>query len=110
MARAEYRHWFAHDLAWNLGHYNIVRGIGGQLFADAALLSPCSSYDLARADAGYASVGGGVEFPYDSFGTLPFIMRVDVAVPLVRRNRTCLGSPSGDFPPFMLYISFIPPF
>ena len=31
----------------------------GQLFADAALLSPCDSYDLARRDTGFASVGAG---------------------------------------------------
>ncbi|HTM18926.1 MAG TPA: hypothetical protein VL172_00395, partial [Kofleriaceae bacterium] len=110
MLRAEYRHWFTHDITWNLGHYNLVRGIGGTLFADGAMLSPCGSYDLVRRDSPYASVGAGLNFPYDSFGTLPFIMRVDVSVPLVRRDRTCLGAAPAAAPPFMLYISFIPPF
>ncbi|HUH02156.1 MAG TPA: hypothetical protein VML75_09175, partial [Kofleriaceae bacterium] len=110
MARAEYRHWYRHDLSWNLGHYNHVRGVGGALFADAALLAPCDSYDLARADAVHASVGYGLQFSYDSFGTLPFLMRVDVAVPLVRRQRTCLSDQPEDFPPVMAYISFEPPF
>jgi hypothetical protein len=110
MLRAELRHWFAHDLTWNFGHYNLVRGVGATLFADGALLSPCASYNVARRDSPHASVGAGLAFPYDSFGTIPYLMRVDVAVPVVRRDRQCLGSTSGDFPPVMLYISFIPPF
>ncbi len=111
MVRLEYRHWFRHDLAWNLGHYNIVRGVGGALFFDVAAMSPCDGYDVFDKKALFGSVGYGLRFPYDSFGTLPFLMRVDVSVPVVRRpGRMCLGQLPETQPPFMLYVSFEPPF
>ncbi|MBN1606041.1 MAG: hypothetical protein JW940_05380, partial [Polyangiaceae bacterium] len=112
LVRGEYRHVFVHDLAWNLGHYNFVRGIGGVAFVDAGALSPCESYDLASADAVYASAGYGLRFFYDSFGTLPQMMRLDVAVrlPVGARDRLCLGDPSSGGPPVMVYLGFLPPF
>jgi len=111
MVRLEYRHWFAHDLSWNLSHYNIVRGIGGAFFVDVAAMSPCDGYNVFDKKALFGSVGYGLRFPYDSFGTLPFLMRVDVAVPVVKRpGRMCLGQAPEAQPPFMLYVSFEPPF
>jgi hypothetical protein len=110
MMRAEYRHVFVHDVNWNLGHYNWARGFGGALFADVVALSPCESYDLAAAEHLYASAGYGLRMFYDSFGTLPQLMRVDLAVRLVDRNRDCLGAPMGSSPPVMVYVSFLPPF
>lgn len=110
LMRGEYLHVFVHDRNWNFGHYNIVRGVGGALFADVAAISPCESYDLASADSLHASAGYGLRFFYDSFGTLPQLMRVDLAVRLVDRNRECLGTMPGQYPPFMVYVSFLPPF
>lgn len=110
MLRAEYRHLFTHQMNWNLGHYNFVRGIGGALFADVGLLSPCDGYNPARTDSAYASVGYGLRFLYDSFGTLPQMMRLDVALPLMRRARTCLGMTLPTGPPVMVYLRFLPPF
>jgi hypothetical protein len=110
MLRGEYRHWFRHDLAWNVGHYNHVRGIGGALFVDVAAMAPCGDYELTDPDGLYASAGYGLRFPYDSFGTLPFLMRVDLAVPLIERSRSCLGETQSGGPPVMLYVSFEPPF
>lgn len=109
-AHAEYRHWFVHDINWNFGHYTFLRGIGGALFFDATALSPCESYDLARKDAYLASVGYGLRFPYDSFGTMPQLMRLDVAVRLNDPTRRCFGAVAPDAPPVQLYLSFVPPF
>lgn len=110
LVRAEYRHVFTHQMNWNLGHYNFLRGIGGALFVDAGALSSCERHDLLAPDRMYASVGYGLRFFYDSFGTLPQFMRLDVAVPLVRRDRDCLGSALGGGPPVMVYLGFLPPF
>ena len=106
LARVEYRHVFVHDLNWNLGHYNFVRGIGGVLFADALTLSPCDSYDVSNSRGVHASVGYGLRFFYDSFGTLPQLMRVDVAARLSGRGRDCLGAEIEASPPVMVYVSF----
>lgn len=109
MARVEYRHVLMHDLSWNFGHYSIMRGIGGAVFADAAWLSPCDSY--GPGDGGFnASVGYGLRVFYDSFGALPQLMRVDVAARVTGRGRDCLGSEVDDSPPVTVYLTFLPPF
>jgi hypothetical protein len=110
LARAEWRHSFIHTLNWNLGHYNFVHSIGGALFADAGVLTPCDSYDPLGKDAFYASVGYGLRSRYDSFGTMPQMVRLDVAVPITQHQRSCLGEPAGGFPPVMVYLAFLPPF
>ncbi len=110
MSRTEYRHWFVHDLNWNLGHYNQVRGIGGALYFDVAALSPCGSYNLAQRDALYGALGYALRFPYDSFGTLPQLMRIDVAARLFGRPRECLGATGDEPPAVQIYVSFVPPF
>jgi hypothetical protein len=97
---AEYRHVFVHDLDWNFGHYNFVRGIGGVLFADAVALSPETSHDLLDGRV-YASVGYGLRFFYDSFGTLQQMMRIDLAV---RVDGDITSAAPG------VYLSFVPPF
>lgn len=110
LGHLEWRHTFVHDLAWNLGHYNSVRGLGGALYVDAGVLSPCDSYDLLDRDSTYVSAGYAFQAFYDSFGTLPQMLRVDVAVRLVDHERSCLGTAPGDFPPVMVYLGFLPPF
>lgn len=111
LLRTEWRHWYWHDLDWNFGHYSMVRGMGGTFFVDLGALSPCDGYDVVSKQALHGSAGYGVQFAYDSFGTLPFLMRIDVAVPFVRRdNRQCLGPMESSYPPVMLYVTFEPPF
>jgi hypothetical protein len=107
--RSEYRHWFVHDLDWNLGHYNRVHGIGGVLYFDVAALSPCDSYDLGRRDALYGTVGYALQFPYDSFGTLPQLMRIDLAARVFGQPQPCLGA-TAETPAVQIYLSFMPPF
>jgi hypothetical protein len=109
--RGEYRHTFVHDLDWNMGQYTFVRGFGGVLFADLGLISPCESYLPERAgEALQASAGYGLQMFYDNFGTLPALMRIDAAVRLAGRARSCLGAPADDLPVLQLYLSFLPPF
>jgi hypothetical protein len=77
---------------------------------DAGLLSPCDGYTLFGRDTGYATAGYALRFFYDNFGTLQQLTRIDVAVPIGRRERTCLGDRSIAGPPVALYVSFVPPF
>jgi hypothetical protein len=108
-ARAEYRHAFVHDLDWNIGHYTYVRGFGGVAFADGGVLAPCDSY-LPSRHSFVGSAGYGVQFFYDSFGTLASLMRVDLAVRLAGEPRSCLGETPEAGTALQLYVSFLPPF
>ena len=110
LSRTEYRHWFVHDLNWNFGHYNHLRGIGGALYFDVAALSPCDSYALARRDSLYGALGYALRLPYDSFGTLPQLMRIDVAAHVFGAARPCLGAVVAEPPVVQVYVSFVPPF
>ena len=109
-ARAEYRHAFVHDLDWNLGHYTFVRGIGGVAFVDAGLVSPCSGYLPDGARDLFTAAGYGLQLTYDSFGTLPALMRIDAAVRTSGRARPCLGEETTGGTAVQLYVSFLPPF
>jgi hypothetical protein len=110
----EWRGAIAHGLAWNLGHFTTVRGVGVASFVDAGAVSSCSTYgDLFASDNLFADAGFGVRFFYDDLGVQPGMMGLDFAVPLVLHDRTCLGNPDVSLdsrPPFMFYLSFLPPF
>jgi len=108
--RAEYRHTFIHDLDWNLGHYSFVRGFGGAAFVDVGLLSPCDSYIPSGKDALYTSVGYGLQYFYDNFGTLAGLTRIDLALRLTGQPERCLGETHPRGPAAQLYITFLPPF
>jgi len=108
--RAEYRHAFVHDLDWNFGHYTFIRGIGGVAFLDAGLASPCSGYLPENRDALFTAAGYGLQFVYDSFGTLPSLMRIDAAVRMSGRAAPCLGEETTGGTAVQLYVSFLPPF
>jgi hypothetical protein len=108
--RTEWRHNFVHDLDWNFGNYTFVRGIGGVLFADAGLISPCDRYLPRSGDAVFTSAGYGLQFVYDSFGTLPSLTRIDAAVRLSGRAGPCLGEAPEGGTAVQLYVTFLPPF
>ncbi len=110
IARGEWRHNFVHGLNWNVGHYTMLHAVGGAAFADAGAVSGCGDYDLARPGSFYASAGYGIRFHYDSFGTMPQMMRVDLAFRIAGSNRACLGQQPAGFPPVMVYVGFLPPF
>jgi hypothetical protein len=109
-ARGEYRHSFIHDLDWNLGHYSFVRGFGGVAFVDVGMLSPCDSYVPSGKGAFYTSVGYGLQYFYDNFGTLAGLTRVDLAVRVTGEPERCLGETRSPGPAAQLYITFLPPF
>lgn len=109
-ARAEWRHTFVSGLDWNFGHYTFVRSLGGVAFVDAGLLSPCDSYLPDGAGSVYSAAGYGLMALYDSFGTLPAMMRLDAAVQMSGAHRSCLGQDIEQGPQVQIYLSFVPPF
>lgn len=113
LAHGEWRGALRHDLGVNVGHFAFLRGVGAAAFVDVGALSGCSSYtDLVDADSLYASAGFGLRLFYDNFGVQPGMMALDLAVPLVIRPRDCLNVPAAvtTRPPFMIYLTFLPPF
>jgi hypothetical protein len=112
LGRVEWRHTFTHELNFNLLHSLYVRGIGGGLFAEAGLISPCESYapdsKSAAVDVGYT-----LRVFADWFGVSQTTINIDIAVPLVNRelDRSCFGMPvdQTNRVPFGFYFSFGPP-
>jgi hypothetical protein len=112
LGRVEWRHVFTHELNFNLLHSLYVRGVGGGLFAEAGLISPCESYGLNSKSVA-ADVGYTVRVFADWFGVSQTTINLDFAVPLVNRelDRACFGMPAdvANRVPFGFYFSFGPP-
>ncbi|HEX6834989.1 MAG TPA: hypothetical protein VF334_00375 [Polyangia bacterium] len=112
LGRVEWRHVFTHELNFNLLHSLYVRGIGGGLFAEAGVISPCESY-VPNAKSAAVDVGYTVRVFADWFGVSQTTINIDFAVPLVNRelDRACFGMPAdvGSRVPFGFYFSFGPP-
>jgi hypothetical protein len=112
LGRVEWRHIFTHELDINLLHSLYLRGIGGAVFAEAGIVSPCESY---RPDAKSvaADVGYSVRLFADWFGVSQTTINIDLAVPLVNReqDRACFGqlASAGNRVPFGFFFSFGPP-
>jgi hypothetical protein len=111
--RAEWRHVFVHDLEVNLAHSFYLRGIGGGLFAEAGIVSPCESYAPDNKSAA-VDVGYSVRLFAEWFGVSQTTVNFDFAVPLVRHARDCFA-PAGmhnaepNSVPFGFFFSFGPP-
>lgn len=117
LGRVELRNRYVSDLDWNIAHFTSVRGLGGTLFAEAGAISSCA--DLAPRDGQlFWDVGYSLRVFHDAFGVYQQMLSIDLAVPLSRRNRTCLtsgSSPGGAVTPvhrlpFVVLISFLPNF
>lgn len=112
LGRVEWRHVYTHELNFNLMHSLYVRGIGGGLFAEAGIISPCESY-TPNAKSVAADVGYTVRVFADWFGVSQTTINIDFAVPLVNRelDRSCFGVPAdvASRVPFGFYFSFGPP-
>lgn len=114
--RAEWRHNYTHALNWNLMHSIYVRGVGGGLFAEAGVVSPCWSYVPNRQSVA-ADVGYTIRIFADWFGVSQTTMNIDLAVPLTFNARECsvgapppMGSNKATPPvPFGFFLSFGPP-
>ncbi|HEY8924630.1 MAG TPA: hypothetical protein VIU64_09625 [Polyangia bacterium] len=119
VARVELRDRYVSNLDWNLGHFTAVRGFGGNLFAEAGLISSCDDWSVGKGDV-FTDVGYTFRVLHDAFGVYQQLLAVDVAVPLNRHDRTCFGQhslgapaegqPTLHRPPFTVLISFLPAF
>ena len=119
VARVELRDRYVSNLDWNLGHFTAVRGFGGNLFAEAGLISSCDDWSVGKGDV-FTDVGYTFRVLHDAFGVYQQLLAIDVAVPLNRHDRTCFGQhslgapadgqPTLRRPPFTVLISFLPAF
>lgn len=114
LVRIELRNRYVSDLDWNILHFTSVRGFGGTVFVEAGAVSSCA--DLAPRDAGlFWDVGYSLRVFHDAFGVYQQMLSVDLAVPLARRDRNCLGGPTSTAArahplPFVVLLSFLPNF
>ena len=104
MARGEYRHLVVRDLNVNLFYLAYLRGVAGAAFVEAAAIVPCDAtffsgvksatdpnHDLVHnlfVDAGYS-----FQLVGDWLGVSQTRFNVEVAVPLIRRARSCFPLP-----------------
>ncbi|HET6583685.1 MAG TPA: hypothetical protein VFG69_09560, partial [Nannocystaceae bacterium] len=97
--QVEYRHVFVNDLPLNLVHIAWLRSIGGVLFGGVASHSHCRDYDgWFGKNSWYGSVGYALTGYLSVLGVTPQLVRLEVAVPLVRRrNVECLGKSLPDY-------------
>lgn len=94
LAQAQYRHVYVNDLHLNLLHLGYLRSLGGTLFTGAGSASQCESFrGWLGADSWYGHVGYAADARLSIFGVTPQLFRVDVSVPVVRRDTTCLDQP-----------------
>lgn len=99
MGRAEYRHVFVEGLPLNLAHLAWLRSLGGVAFGGVASVSDCESYGgLFTPQSVYAHAGYGLMGYLQILGVTPQLVRLDFAVPLVRRDgRSCLDQTFPDY-------------
>lgn len=116
VGRIELRDQYVADLDWNLGHFTSVRGIGGNVFFEAGAISSCDDFSVGKDDVFY-DVGYTFRVLHDAFGVYQQLLAIDVAVPLNRHDRVCLGqhslgAPQATItrPSFVILISFLPNF
>ncbi|HEY8377558.1 MAG TPA: hypothetical protein VIK91_13780, partial [Nannocystis sp.] len=125
LAQLEYRHVFWSNFNLNLVHLYWLRGLGGTLFTGVASISHCDDYGgwFGR-ESWYGQVGYGVTAFLQLLGVTPQFVRLDVAVPLVRRRTMCLDRALPDYlaeyggidpanfelPPVGVNLTFLQPF
>lgn len=125
LAQLEYRHVFVNNLDVNLLQLGWLRGLGGALFTGVASVAGCDDYSgWFGKDSVHAQVGYGVTAFLQLLGVTPQLIRLDIAVPLIRRRSQCLGNihpdylgevqglPPGQYtlPPVGLNVIFLQPF
>ncbi|MBK6916816.1 MAG: hypothetical protein IPH07_05400 [Deltaproteobacteria bacterium] len=99
LAQAEYRHVYVNDLHLNLAHLAWLRSLGGVLFAGTASASRCDRLGgWFGARSWYGTVGYALMGYFSILGVTPQLVRLEVAVPLVRyRGETCQGRVLPDY-------------
>jgi hypothetical protein len=95
----EYRHVFVNDLPINIVHLAWLRSIGGTLFGGVATHSHCRDYGgWFGAKSWYGNIGYALTGYLSILGVTPQLVRVEVAVPLVRRRGVdCLDVELPDY-------------
>ena len=96
LGRAELRRTFARSWDFNLAHLASLRGIGMALFWEGALVGSCES--PLRIE-GYQDAGLTLRAFFDWAGLVPSTLELDLAFPLDRRPRSCLGIPTSPGAP-----------
>lgn len=92
MLKAEYRHIFADTLRLNALGLAWIRDLGGAAFVGGAFVSDCDRIGGFNKRSNYVGqVGYGLTMRYDLLGIAPMMVRLDLAMPLGRRARQCLG-------------------
>lgn len=90
--KLEYRHVFLDSLRNNILGLAWLRDFGGVLFSGVSSLSSCEGFrGWGSRDSYVAQVGYGLTVRYDLLGIAPQLLRLDVAAPINRGARTCLG-------------------
>lgn len=88
----EYRHTIFDHLRANLLGLGWIRNIGGAISGGVGTASSCESFaGLGAKDSWYGQVGYGISALYDFMGMAPEMVRLDVSLPIGRKNRSCLG-------------------
>jgi hypothetical protein len=90
LARVEWRHTFVHSLDWNFLQAVYLRGIGGGLFVEGAVVSDCESYAMGTRSFA-ADVGYSLRLFGDWLGVSQTTFNLDVGVPLLHPARTCFS-------------------
>lgn len=97
LAQAEYRHLYVDDMGINGLHLLWLRSLGGVLFGGVASVSSCEGFEgWFDSNSYYGQVGYGLTARMQVLGVTPQLLRVDVAVPLGRRQTECLGKTFPD--------------
>jgi hypothetical protein len=126
LAQLEYRHVYLNNMRGNLVHLAWLRSIGGTFFTGAATVSGCEDYGgWFGKDSFYGHVGYGLVAYLQVLGVTPQLFRLDLAVPLVRRDPVdCLDvqlpqhladvqgldDATGLLRPFNINVTFTQPF
>ena len=93
VAHVELRDRYLSDLDWNIAHFTSVRGFRGNLFFDAGLVSSCDDLSVGQNDVFY-DVGYSFRVLHDAFGAYQQMLSIDLAIPLNRHDRVCMGQHS----------------
>ncbi len=112
VASVQFRDDYVSGLDWNLLHFTTVRGFGGTLFADAAVVSRCDDYGLSSQNVFY-DVGYSFRVLHDAFGVYQQLLSIDLGIPINPRPPagTCLGYPQTPVSrTFTVQVTFFPSF
>lgn len=125
LAQMEYRHVYWRNADINLFHLAWLRSIGGVVSTGVATMTHCDDYQgIFARNSFYGQIGYGLTAYLRLLGVTPQYFRLAFAVPLVRRQTTCLGNQLPEYlaqlqglhdprpllPPLSVNITFTQPY